>query len=166
VVFLNLKNTGDVTFRHIEGNIISNYTEKCRRNSESRNSINNGTVVNVSVDKLRACSASSHWEKEYPGLVIAYCLQAVFGRPFQNLESHEKIFIPHENPVISSLKPRTVSTSITERTRKNDSGSDERTIIGMLTLLLMSLACPRFCVGLNFVTPSLYSFLSKHYHHL
>jgi hypothetical protein len=37
-------------------------------------------------------------------------------------------------------------------------------IICMLTLLLM-LAGLHFCVGLIFMTPSLYSFLSKHHHH-
>jgi hypothetical protein len=100
VVFLSLKNTGDVTFRHIEGNIISNYTEKCRRNSDSRNSINNGTVVNVSVDKLRACSASSHWEKEYPGLVIAYCLQAVLEDPSKTQKVMKKSLSLMKTPLI------------------------------------------------------------------
>jgi hypothetical protein len=38
-------------------------------------------------------------------------------------------------------------------------------IICMLTLLLIPLAGLHFCVGLDFVTPSLKSFLSKHHHH-
>jgi hypothetical protein len=37
-------------------------------------------------------------------------------------------------------------------------------IICMLTLLLMPLAGLHFCVGLDFVIPSLQSFLSKHHH--
>jgi hypothetical protein len=37
--------------------------------------------------------------------------------------------------------------------------------IFMLTLLLMPLAGLHFCVGLDFVTPSLQFFLSKHHHH-
>jgi hypothetical protein len=36
---------------------------------------------------------------------------------------------------------------------------------GMLTLILMPLAGLHVCVGLNFVTPSFSSFLSKHHHH-
>jgi hypothetical protein len=39
-------------------------------------------------------------------------------------------------------------------------------IIYMLTLLIMHLAGLHFCVGLDFVTPFLYFFLSKHHHHL
>jgi hypothetical protein len=39
-------------------------------------------------------------------------------------------------------------------------------IICMLTLLLMPLADLHFHVGLDFVTPSLLCFLSKHHHHL
>jgi hypothetical protein len=35
----------------------------------------------------------------------------------------------------------------------------------MLTLLLMPSAGLHSCVGLDFVTPSLQSFLSKHHHH-
>jgi hypothetical protein len=35
----------------------------------------------------------------------------------------------------------------------------------MLTLLLMPLADLHFCVGLDFVTSPLKSFLSKHHHH-
>jgi hypothetical protein len=37
--------------------------------------------------------------------------------------------------------------------------------IGILTLLLMPLASLHFCVGLDFVTPSLQSFSSKQHHH-